>query len=469
MTLKLYNTLTREKESFKPLVAGSVKMYNCGPTVYNYAHIGNFRAFICSDIIKRYLLYKGYSVKQVMNITDVDDKTIRDSQKEKKSLQAFCDFYTQAFLEDMETLNISKPDIMPKATEHIPEMVALIKKLIEKDIAYKADDGIYYSVEKCKDYGKLSHIKLTKTKHGKRCASDEYDKENAHDFALWKFWDKTDGDVFWETELGKGRPGWHIECSAMSTKYLGNSLDIHTGGIDLIFPHHENEIAQIEPVTEKQFVQCWMHNEYILVDGKKMSKSFGNFYTLRDILKKGYKPEAIRYLLFSTHYRTQCNFTLQGLDAAQQSVDRLREFMSMLKRVKGTNPVGTSVQPEIKNSITKLQKNFEKAMDDDLNTSEALAAVFEAVNDIYKIYQNNTLKPADAHAVLEYFKKLDKILVVLEQKEETIPDSITELAEQREAARKKKDFKAADQLREKIAKQGYVILDTPEGYVMKKK
>lgn len=469
MSLKLYNTLTRTKESFKPLVVGSVKMYNCGPTVYNYAHIGNFRAFICSDILKRYLQYKNYTVLQVMNITDVDDKTIRDAQKEKKSLQEFCDFYTQAFLGDMQTLSISKPDIMPRATEHIKEMVALIKKLIEKGIAYKADDGIYYSVEKFKEYGKLSHVKLTKTKHGKRCANDEYDKENAHDFALWKFWDTSDGDVFWETDLGKGRPGWHIECSAMSTKYLGNSFDIHTGGIDLIFPHHENEIAQIEPVTEKQFVRHWLHNEYILVDGKKMSKSLGNFYTLRDILQKGYKPEAIRYLLLSTHYRTQCNFTLQGLDAAQQSVDRLKEFTGMLKRVRGTNPIGTSVQLEIESSITKLQKNFEKAMDDDLNTSEALAAIFEAVSEIYKIYQNNLLKPADAAAVLTCFKKLDSILAVLEQKEETIPDAVTELAEQREAARKKKDFKAADHLREKIAKLDYVILDTPEGYMLKKK
>lgn len=469
MALKLYNTFTRKKQVFKPLIDNHVRMYNCGPTVYNYAHIGNFRAFVCSDILKRYLLYKGFKVTQVMNITDVDDKTIRDSQKEGKSLTEFCEFYTNAFLEDMAALKISKPDVMPKATEHVDEMVAMIKKLLALGIAYRAEDGIYYSVQKWADYGKLSHIDLSKTEHGKRCAKDEYDKESVNDFALWKFWDAKDGDVFWETSLGKGRPGWHIECSAMSSKYLSESFDIHTGGIDLIFPHHENEIAQIEPVSGKKFVQFWLHNEYILVDGKKMSKSLGNFYTLRDILKKGYKPEAIRYLLLSTHYRTQCNFTLQALEAAQQSVDRLKEFVSMLKRVRGATLVEMSVQSEVKQRITQLQKNFEKAMDDDLNISEALAAIFEAVNAIYKQYQNGMLKPTDAAVALTYFEKLDSILAILEQQEESVPVHVTALAEQRETARKKKDFKAADQLRDEIAKQGYIILDTPEGYVVKKK
>jgi cysteinyl-tRNA synthetase len=467
MVLKFFNTLTRKKEEFVPLTPGHVKMYNCGPTVYNYAHIGNFRAFVCGDVLKRYLLYKGLKVTQVMNITDVDDKTIRDSQKEGKSLKEFCEFYTKAFLEDMETLNTSKPDTMPKATEHVDEMVAMIKRLMDLGIAYKAEDGIYYSIAKFKEYGKLSKIDLSQTQHGKRAVHDEYDKDDVHDFALWKFWDEKDGDVFWETELGKGRPGWHIECSAMSSKYLGESFDIHTGGIDLVFPHHENEIAQIEPCSGEQFVQVWLHNEYILVDGKKMSKSLGNFHTLRDLLDKGYDAKAIRYLLLSTHYRTQLNFTLEGIDAAQHTVDKLLDFVSTMKRVK-TASVSGEVSEEVKSIVADVKQKFEGAMDDDLNVAEALGHVFEGMKEINRLYMDEKVSSADASTVLDMMYEFDMLLGVLEGNDEAIPQDVVNLAEKREEARKVKDFKASDALRGEIKSKGYDILDTKEGYQLKR-
>ena len=327
--LKLYNTLSRRKEIFKPIKNNKVGMYTCGPTVYYYPHIGNYRAYIVADILKRYLKYKGFKIDHVMNITDVDDKTIRDSQKQNLSLKEFTSKYEKAFLEDLNTLNIQKPDRLARATEHIKEMENLIKKLIDKGFAYKGkDNSIYYSISKFKDYGKLSKIKIKELKAGARVKQDEYEKKQVSDFALWKAWDKEDGNVFWETEFGKGRPGWHIECSAMSSKYLGDQFDIHTGGIDLIFPHHENEIAQSEGASgKKPFVKYWIHNEWLLIEGKKMSKSFGNFYTLRDILNKGYSPMSIRYVLLSTHYRQQMNFTFKKLDAAKNSLQRWGNFL----------------------------------------------------------------------------------------------------------------------------------------------
>lgn len=452
--------MARKKQPFKPLKDNEVGMYNCGPTVYNYAHIGNFRAFICSDLLKRYLLYKGYKVKQVMNITDVDDKTIRDSKKEGLTLKKFTEKYTNAFLDDIKTLNISMPDIMPKATEHIDDMVGLIKKLMKKGYAYKARDGIYFNIAKFKKYGNLSRIDLSQVKQSARVKTDEYDKENARDFALWKFWDKEDGDVFWETPLGKGRPGWHIECSAMSTKYLGQSFDIHTGGIDLIFPHHENEIAQSESANGKTFVKFWLHNEYILVDGKKMSKSLGNFYTLRDLLAKGYKPKAIRYLLLSTSYGQQLNFTLKSLEAAEQSVARLQEFIDKLRRIKEKG--------EHNKSITKLIENtrivFEEALDDDLNISESLAAIFEFIKEINK----KEINKKDAEIILGFMRHIDKVLGILNFEEEKIPNDVLGLVEERERARKNRDYKKADEIRKLIKEKGYYIDDTKQGPIIKK-
>lgn len=459
MELKLYNTLTRKIEVFKPLKKGHVTMYNCGPTVYNYIHIGNCRAFLVADLLRRYLEYKKYKVKQVMNITDVDDKTIRDSQKEGISLKEFTERYTKAFFEDLKTLNVKPAHVYPKATEHIKEMVELILKLKEKGYTYEAEGSIYYKISKFKDYGKLAKIKLEELKSGARVKQDEYTKESAQDFALWKAWDESDGNVFWETKLGKGRPGWHIECSAMSMKYLGETFDIHTGGIDLIFPHHENEIAQSEAGTGKPFVRHWAHNEYILVDGKKMSKSLGNFYFLRDLLDKGYDPGAIRYLLLSTHYRQHLNFTLEGIDAAKSAVERLQNFIDYLNSIKGGK-----ANKKVSSLIKKVETEFEKHMDFDLNISSALASIFEFLKETYKLKMGKK----DAEKVLKVMKKFDSILGVLNFKKQKLDKEIEKLVKEREAARKKKDWAKADMIRDELKKQGIILEDTPEGVRWKK-
>jgi len=337
MVLQLFNTLTRNKELFTPLVKGNVGMYTCGPTVYNYVHIGNLRAYVAQDLLKRYLNYKGFKVKHVMNFTDVDDKTIRDSQKEHKSLTEFTRFYEQEYLKDIKALHILPADIMPRATEHISEMVKLIIDLEKNKHTYEKDGSIYFKIASFKGYGKLANLdaQLLKDNADGRFSQDEYEKENARDFALWKSYSDEDGDVCWDTALGKGRPGWHIECSAMSTKYLGDTFDIHCGGVDLIFPHHTNEIAQTEGATKKPFVKYWVHNEHLLVDGQKMSKSLGNFYTLRDLIKKGYDPLVVRYELLSTHYRQQLNFTEGSLKQSEAALRRLYEFTDRLDDCKG--------------------------------------------------------------------------------------------------------------------------------------
>ena len=470
MALKFYNTINRKKELFKPIKDGEVKIYSCGPTVYNYAHIGNYRAFMSSDMLKRYLLYKGYNVNHVMNITDVDDKTIRDSQKAGKTLKKFTEFYTKAFIEDLNKLNVMIPKNMPKATECIQDMIKLIHKLLAKDIAYKANDGIYFNIKKFKGYGKLSKIDLTQTKKGVRVNSDEYDKASPNDFALWKFWSKEDGNVFWEADFGKGRPGWHIECSAMSSKNLGESFDIHTGGVDLIFPHHENEIAQSEAATGKKFVNYWLHNEYILVDGKKISKSMGNFYTLRDLLEKGYSEKAIRYVLFATHYRQQLNFTMDGVKAAENSISRLKEFIDKLKYCvenhdqkdnnKNKDHVGVS------ELIDDSRTAFEKAMDDDLNISEALGVLFEFVKEINKV--SDMFSKNDVELIQKYVSELDSVLGIFKFEDEKIPKSVLVLAEKRQSARAEKNFEESDKIRDKLKEKGYEVKDTKTGFVVKK-
>lgn len=464
MPLKLYNTLGRKKQVFKPIKKGEVGMYSCGPTVYNYAHIGNFRAYMCSDILKRYLKYKGYNVKHVMNITDVDDKTIRDSSRQGISLKKFTETYTRAFFEDTKQLNIGDADYYPKATECIGEMIALIKILINKGIAYKGEDGsVYYSVSKFDGYGKLSKIKLKKLKSGARVKQDEYEKEQVNDFALWKAYAKEDGDVFWETDIGKGRPGWHIECSAMSMKYLGESFDIHTGGVDLIFPHHENEIAQSEGANEKPFVKYWFHNEYIMVDGKKMSKSLGNFFTLRDLLAKGYDPRAIRFVLLSSHYRQQLNFTLGSIDSAKKTIERIDDFILKLNSIKNEKE-----NDGVDKLIGKAKTEFEKSMDDDLNISQALASIFDFMKEINKLIQENELGEHNAKEIIKTMCGFDSVFGVLKKEKSKIPDEIEKLVGEREKARKNKDWKKADELRAEIKEKGYVIEDTKEGHVVKK-
>jgi len=463
MVLKIYNTLSRKKEEFKPIKKGQVGMYSCGPTVYNFPHIGNYRAYVVADLLKRYLKYSGFKVNHVMNITDVDDKTIRDSQKEGVSLKEFTKRYEKAFMEDIDALNIEKADIFPKATEHVKEMIHIIKKLIDNGIAYKGEDGCtYYSVSKFKDYGKLAHIKVKELKAGARVKQDEYEKESASDFALWKAYDESDGDVFWETEVGKGRPGWHIECSAMSSKYLGDKFDIHTGGVDLIFPHHQNEIAQSEGATgKKPFVKYWVHNEWLLVEGKKMSKSLGNFFTLRDILDKGYDATSTRYVLMATHYRQQLNFTFAELDAAGNSLQRLNDFMLRLEDASGKEEL-----KEVDELVDVTKAKFEEAMDNDLDISNAFAVVFDFVRSINKL----NLSKKEAKKVKDLMLKFDSVLGLnLDKvKKAKLTDDIEELVKQREEARKRKDWQTADKIRNELKEKGIVLEDTPQGVRWKK-
>jgi len=436
-------------------------MYTCGPTVYDYAHIGNFRAFLFEDLLKRWLEYSGYKVTHVMNLTDVDDKTIRGSQKQQIPLKQYTQHYANAFFEDIKKLNIKPATHYPKATDHIPEMVTLIKTLMEKGYAYKSQDGsIYYAINKFKNYGKLSHTKIAELKTGARVKTDEYTKEEAQDFALWKTWTPEDGDVFWETDLGKGRPGWHIECSAMSMRYLGETFDIHCGGIDNMFPHHENEIAQSEAATGKKFVNYWLHNEHLLVEGRKMAKKLGNFYTLRDLLGKGYDPIAIRYLLLSTHYRQQFNFTLEGLDAAKSAIERLRNFTRRLQDANGKESEG-----KVASALHVVQTGFGCAMDDDLNVSVALGALFDFVRDVNALLDAGIVSKKEADSVYTVMQRFDTVLGIIGEveQEEPLPKEAKDLIQKREEARKAKDWAAADALRIRLREMGVVVEDTPQG------
>ncbi len=445
MTLHIFNSLSLEKEPFQPHSKTSVSLYTCGPTVYNYPHIGNYRAYIFTDMLKRYLSYKGYEVKHVMNITDVDDKTIRDSIAQSKTLKEFTELYTLEFFKDRDVLNILPPNTYTKATDYIDEMVKIVEQLIDKGFAYKTEDGsVYFDIRKDKEYGKLSHFKLFDLKENAegRMKKDEYEKENAEDFALWKAWDATDGEVFWETSLGKGRPGWHIECSAMSIAELGENIDIHTGGVDLIFPHHENEIAQSECATGKPFVKYWMHNEHLMVDGKKMAKSAGNFYTLRDLIKKDVDPLAFRMWLYTAHYRTKTNFTIDAVNASGKALERLKEIYLNL---------GEDLGEVIKDYKEKLL-NY---MDDDLDTPKALALLWDLVKD-------QDVSNSDKKATLLDFDKvfgfrLDKL------KKDIIPESIMILAKKREEARANKNWAKSDELRDKIKDLGYEVKDSDTG------
>jgi len=460
--LCVFNTLTRTKQELTPQTPGEVKLYTCGPTVYDYAHIGNFRAFLFEDLLKRWLKYHQYKVTHIMNLTDIDDKTIKGSQAKNQSLQQFTEFYINAFFEDIKTLNIQPADCYPKATDHIPEMITLIKTLLSKNIAYRGEDqSIYFSVAKFPDYGKLSHLKVGELKAGARVSQDEYTKEEAQDFALWKAWTPQDGEVYWETELGKGRPGWHIECSAMSMKYLGATFDIHCGGIDNMFPHHENEIAQSEAATGKKFVDYWMHNEHLQVEGKKMSKRLGNFYTLRDLLAKGYDPSAIRYLLISTHYRQQFNFTLEGLQSATTTIERLRTFVRRLQEVQ-TQTADPAKPTEL---MGILQEQFSNAMNDDLNIAIALAGLFEFVREFNSLLDANLVNKPEAAKATETIMQLDTVLGVIGKVEptEALSDDIDALVHKREEARKAKNWKEADTIRDQLKAMGIALEDTAQG------
>ncbi len=467
MTIKFKNTLGNRIVEFEPLDDKKVGLYTCGPTVYDYAHIGNYRTYMFEDLLRRWLKYRGYNVTQVMNLTDVDDKTIRESNAQGVSLDDYTAKFKAAFFEDLDTLGIERAEKYPSATEHIDAMVALVKSLLDKGYAYRGADGsIYYSIAKFPEYGKLSGKRIDMNISGARISSDEYEKDQAADFALWKAWDEGDGDVYWETELGKGRPGWHIECSAMSSEYLGTTFDIHTGGEDNIFPHHENEIAQSEAASGEPFVKYWLHSAHLIVEGKKMSKSLGNFYTLRQLLDKGYDPLAVRYVLISTHYRQQLNFTFEGLDGAKSSIDRLREFETMLSAL----PEG-ELNPASAELLQKARAGFEDSLDDDLNISGALGAVFELVREINKLRDSGGLTSSDAKPILAFLRDFDAVTgllpkiessarpVVLDGEEITIDRAI----ELRAEARTAKDWPRADAIRDAIATAGYIIKDTPDG------
>ena len=458
--IKLYNTLTRKKEELIPLERGKIKIYTCGPTVYDYAHIGNFRAYVFEDILKRYLNYTGFKVKHVMNLTDVDDKTIRTSQEEGVSLKEFTTRYEKAFFKDIDTLNIQRADHYPKATEHIKEMISLIKRLMENGLAYRGEDESYYfDISKFQDYGKLAHIKVKNLKTGKKVKTDEYTKDELQDFALWKAYSREDGDVFWETELGKGRPGWHIECSTMSMTYLGESFDIHAGGVDLIFTHHQNEIAQSEGATGKPFVRYWVHNEHLLVEGKKMSKSLGNFYTLRDLLEKGYDPMAIRYLLISSHYRQKLNFTFKGLEAATNTVYKLRDFMDKIREIE----VGADWNKDLQRKVVKTREDFENLLDDDLNMPQALAAIFDLVKETNNAIAEKRASKENLDEVHSLIMDFDRVLGILEHEKGDLDKRLLQLIEEREDARKNKDWPRADKIRDELFQGGIIVEDTPNG------
>ncbi len=467
MSLKFYNTLTRKKETFKPIKKGQVLMYTCGPTVYSTPHIGNYRSFLVADLIRRYLEFKGFHVKQVMNITDIDDKTIRDSGKEDVSLKEFTEKYTKIFFDGLDKLNIKRAFRYPRATEEVDDMIKMVRGLMKKEFAYETADGVYFDISKFKNYGKLSKIDLSKIKLGARVTVDEYAKDSPQDFALMKRsnTEELKRGIFYKTEWGNVRPGWHIECSAMSMKYLDETIDMHTGGVDNMFPHHENEIAQSEAYTGKKFVNYWLHAEHLIVEGQKMAKSLGNFITLDDLLEKGYDPKAIRYLLLSTHYKQQLNFTFNGLEAAKRTVDSLFDFIYRLKEVKGKKN-----NTQIKDLIKITRKNFVKSMDDNLGINVALASIFDFITKINKLIGENSLSKKDGEKIVKLILDLDRVLGLgLEIKEEKLSAEIEKLIQERQSARKAGDFEKADEIRTRLEEEYDVILeDTKDGVRWKK-
>ncbi len=450
MAFQIFNTLTRRKEDFIPLAPPRVGMYTCGPTVYNYAHIGNLRAFMFEDLLRRWLEYRGFQVTHVMNITDVEDKIIRTVRESGKSLTEVTEFYTQEFLRDLDTLNIKRAHVIPRATETIPDIITLIERLVVRKHAYLGEDkSVYYSIKSFPGYGKLAHLNLDNLQLGVRVSHDEYDKEHAADFALWKAWDEKDGDVKWDSPWGPGRPGWHVECSVMSMKHLGESFDLHCGGEDLIFPHHEDEIAQSEAATGQPFVKYWMHNAHLLVESKKMSKSAGNFYTLRDLLGKGWTGREVRYVLLSAHYREQLNFTFDGLQAARSALQRIDEFLLKLQESCSSSS----------SSSCSVVKEVEAALDDDLNIAGALGAVFEFIRETNK----RGATAAEAADILAVWRRLDTVLGLGMPARSEVPAEVQALVEERQTARKSKNFKRADEIRAQLASLGWVIEDTPQG------
>ena len=465
--LRIHNTLSGQLEEVRPLVDGEIKFYYCGPTVWDYGHIGNFRSAIAADVLRRYLKSKGLRVTQAMNITDVDDRIITKAQESGKTIDDYTQKYIEAFWEDFDALGCERPEVAPRATKHIPEMVALVKKLMERDHAYQSDGSIYYRIKSFPEYGKLSKINFAGNIEGgsERVDTDKYDKEDARDFALWKAPNRPD-EPAWDTEIGGGRPGWHIECSAMSMKYLGETFDLHLGGIDLVFPHHENEIAQSEGATGKQFVRYWLHFEHLKVEGETMSKSKGNYYTFRDLTDKGFSPAAIRYFLLSVPCRKQLNFTFDALQGAEKTVESLRDFRARLEEAKTEAGVNHELHDATKQALTE----FEAGMDDDLNTSVALAAVHELTREVNTALARRVLRADNKREIIAAIERIDSVLNVIGRPQrEMLNEEIQKLIDERQEARHRRDFARADEIRNQLAERGIVLEDTKDGVRWKRK
>ena len=468
-----HNTLTGRTEPFVPLVPDEVKIYTCGPTVYDFAHIGNFRTFVFQDVLRRFLRARGFRINQVMNLTDVDDRIIERAAAAAIGIREYTEKYIQAFLDDRRALNLEPPEHIVRATDHIPDMVRLIQILAEKGFTYTSEGSIYFRIAKFPDYGKLSRIDMSGIQAGTRVDVDRYDKADARDFALWKA--PKPGEHFWETPIGPGRPGWHIECSAMAMKYLGQTLDIHSGGVDLTFPHHENEIAQSEAATGKQFVRYWLHSEHLLVDHEKMSKSVGNIATLRELFAQGAKPSTVRFLLASVPYRRQLNFTAESLQGAASSVERLRNFVARLRAERF--PPGASEGMAAR--IAKASEDFDAALADDLNTAQALAAIFDLVRDANTAMDRGEFRQGGAAPVLGALERFDAIFAVLTDDDAAklralgigaagavvTEAEIEALVAERQSARKRRDFQASDRIRNELSERGIILEDTRDGGV----
>ena len=488
--IRFHNTLSGQVEAFAPIEPGRVKLYTCGPTVYDFPHIGNWRAYVFEDLLKRFLIFSGYKVTHVMNLTDVDDKTIRGANAAGVGLEEYTRPFIEAFDRERDILNILPADHYPRATGHIREMVDIIKVLLERGFAYRKDGSIYFAIDKFPAYGRLSKINLEDLRPGSRGDADEYEKESVHDFALWKA--PKEGEPVWETEIGPGRPGWHVECSAMSSKYLGRTFDIHCGGVDNIFPHHENEIAQSEAANGVKFVNFWLHCHHLVVDGEKMAKSKGNFYSLADILAKGYDPYDIRYLLISTHYRKMLNLTFGELDQAKTARGRLGNFLGALKDVTKEGPAG----PEIPEMIAAARSGFVESLEDDLNISEALGSIFDFVTNVNALIAQDAITQEDAQKSLDFYSYLDKVLAIKPSPvrsavgkiiahgrvrgratvtkdrpadaDPILEKEVLEKIEARNKARSEKNYALADAIRKDLLSWGILLEDTKDGVLWKK-
>jgi cysteinyl-tRNA synthetase len=471
MALRFFNTYSRKIEEFEPRdpTARRISIYTCGPTVYSRAHIGNFRAYIFEDLLLRHLELRGYKVHRVMNITDVDDKTIRGAREAKVPLPKFTEQFKKAFFEDAETLRIKRADDFPAATDqrYVERMIDMIGELIARGLAYQADDkSVYFRINKFPNYGRLAHFDLTQLQSTGRVKHDEYDKEHIGDFALWKAWDEEDGDVKWDSPWGLGRPGWHIECSAMATALLGDQIDIHCGGVDNIFPHHEAEIAQSEGVTGKKFVRYWLHCAHLLVDGQKMAKSLGNFYTVPDVLAKGYTGRELRYALLRVHYRVPLNFTWEGMKEARESLGRIDEWLQRLRDVAEKENAAQRAAPINREQASNAQRptqTFEESLDDDLNISAALGFLFESIRETNRAMDENKLDAASAEARLDWWKRINTVLDLEHDAKIVVPEEVTQLAKERENARREKNWKRSDELRDRISALGWEVRDSKDG------